>query len=171
MAAAMDLRMRQLAEEGVPAPAIIGRMVGYLPELQKIWTSTTNEQLAALCREYPGFYRYAALMEEGAAKATPSYQDLPELPDSLKQQFATLLRNAAKLERGYQSALDAGARPGSAPIADMMAVHRQWSAALTRFKAALQVPTVPQKSRDMIMPTLEGMAQRIAQLEGRTQAR
>jgi hypothetical protein len=101
MAAAMDLSMQQLAREGVLGPAIIERMVGYLPELQKIWTSTTDEQLAILCREYPGFYRYAALMEDGATKANRSYQDLPELPESLKQQLATLLRNAAKLQRGF----------------------------------------------------------------------
>ena len=66
LAAAMDLRVRQLADEGVPRSAIIERMAGYVVDLGKIWNSTTDEQLAALCREYPGFHTYAELMEEAA---------------------------------------------------------------------------------------------------------
>ena len=42
----MDLRMRQVAEQGVPAQDIIGRMTGHLLDLQKIWT-TTAVQLAS----------------------------------------------------------------------------------------------------------------------------
>jgi hypothetical protein len=65
-AAAMDLRMRQLAEEGVPRSAIIDRMTGYVVDLGTIWNGTTDEQLAALCDAYPGFHAYAGLMEEAA---------------------------------------------------------------------------------------------------------
>jgi hypothetical protein len=176
MAAAMDLRVRQLAAEGVPGPAVIERMVGHLPDLQRIWTSAPDEQLAMLCREYPGFYRYATLVEEAAEaerqKTTTSYQDLPELPDSLKQQLSSLLVNAAKLERGYQSVLDAGDRPGSRQrIIEMVALHRKWGADLTRFRVALQSSDIPQTSRDIVTPALERMSQRIAQLEARAQAR
>ena len=66
LAAAPDLRVRQLAEEGVPRSAIIERMTGYVVDLGKIWNATTDEQLAALCRAYPGFHSYAELMEEAA---------------------------------------------------------------------------------------------------------
>ena len=62
LAAGIDLRMRQLAAEGVPDSALISRMMAHMIELQRIWTSTTDQQLAILCREYPGFYRYASLM-------------------------------------------------------------------------------------------------------------
>jgi hypothetical protein len=90
MAAAMDLRMRQLAEEGVPTQAIIGRMTGHLVDLQKIWTSTTDKQLSMLCDEYPAFYHFATLMEEATAaesqKSSRSYDDLPELPAVIKEQ-------------------------------------------------------------------------------------
>ncbi len=83
-------------------------MVSYLPDLQKLWTSTTDEQLAVLCREYPGFYRYATLMEEAAQieaqKTARPYDNLPELPDSLKRQLAELLGNAAF--RGGSANLD-----------------------------------------------------------------
>jgi hypothetical protein len=68
---------------------------------------------------------------------------------------------------GFQSALDTHAQPGSVPIADMMATHRQWGAALGRFREALEVTAVPEKSRDIIVPTLESLAQRITQLEAR----
>lgn len=84
LAAGIDLRARQLAAEGVPDSALIFRMMAHTTELQRIWTSTTDQQLATLCREYPGFYRYASLMEEAAAaerrKPARSYDGLPQLP-------------------------------------------------------------------------------------------
>jgi hypothetical protein len=65
------------------ASAIIERMTGYMPDLAKVWNSTTDEQLAALCCEYPGFHDYAVLMEEAAEaerrKPAKPYDDLPEL--------------------------------------------------------------------------------------------
>jgi hypothetical protein len=66
LAAAMDLRMRQLAEEGVPRSATLERMAGYVADFGSIWTAATDEQLLALCREYPGFHTYAELMEQAA---------------------------------------------------------------------------------------------------------
>lgn len=175
LAAAMDLRMRQLAEEGVPRSAIIERMAGYVVDLGTIWNATTDEQLAALCREYPGFHTYAELMEEAAEaerrKPARPYDGLPELPDALKEQLSSLLGTAAKLERDYQSVLDAA---GTAPPADWRVpldrLHTQWQAGLARFRAALQAGGVPQKSRDMVLPALERMAQQIGELEARLQA-
>jgi hypothetical protein len=49
LAAAIDLRMRQLTDEGVPRSAILDRMTAYIVDLGKIWNATTDEQLAALC--------------------------------------------------------------------------------------------------------------------------
>lgn len=175
LAAAMDLRMRQLAEEGVPRSAIIERMAGYVVDLGTIWNATTDEQLAALCREYPGFHTYAELMEEAAEaerrKPARPYDGLPELPDALKEQLSSLLGTAAKLERDYQSVLDAA---GMVPPADWRVpldrLHAQWQAELVRFRVALQAGGVPQKSCDMILPALERMAQQIGDLEARLQA-
>lgn len=175
LAAAMDLRMRQLAEEGVSRSALIERMAGYVVDLGTIWNATTDEQLAALCREYPGFHTYAKLMEEAAEaerrKPARPYNGLPELPDALKEQLSSLLGTAAKLERDYQSVLDTA---GTAPPADWRVpldrLHAQWQADLVRFRAALQAGGVPQKSRDMVLPVLERMAQQIGELEARLQA-
>jgi hypothetical protein len=175
LAAGMDLRMEQLAAEGVPVSAVIDRMTGHLPDLHWIWTSTTDDQLAMLCREYPGFYRYAALMEEAAEaerrKPARLYDDLPELPDALKEQLLALLGTAARLERDYQAVLDAAGAPAPTPwIRPLIELRTRWEADLSRFKAALQSAGVPQKSRDLVIPGLDRMARRIAELEGRVQA-
>jgi hypothetical protein len=175
LAAAMDLRMRQLAEEGVPRAAIIERMTGYIADLGRIWNATTDEQLAALCHEYPGFHTYAALMEEAAEaerqKPARAYDDLPEFPDALKEQLSSLLGTAAKLERDYQSVLDAAGTPASSPaLLPLGQLHAQWQADLTRFRAAIQCASVPQKARDIVLPGLERMAQQIATLAARVRA-
>ena len=174
-AAAMDLRVRQLAEEGVPRAAIIERMTGYVIDLGTIWNATTDEQLAALCREYPGFHTYAELMEEAAEaerqKPARPYDGLPALPDALKEQLSSLLATAAKLERDYQSVLNAAGT--AAPTAWLLPTSRlraQWQADLTRFKAALQSAGVPQKSCDMVLPALDRMAQQIGKLAASLQA-
>ncbi len=175
LAAAIDLRMRQLAEEGVPRLAIIGRMVAHVVDLGKIWNGTTDEQLAALCNEYPGFYAYADMMEKAAEaerrKPARPYDDLPELPDALKEQLSSLLSTATKLERDYQSVLNA-AGP-SAPAAWLLSLgrlHLQWEADLTAFRSALLGAGVSQKSQDMVLPGIEGMAQQIGRLKARLQA-
>jgi hypothetical protein len=68
-------------------------MTAYVVDLAKIWNGTTDEQLAALCNEYPGFYAYADLMEKAAEverkKPTRPDDDLPELPDALKEQLSS----------------------------------------------------------------------------------
>jgi hypothetical protein len=175
LAGAMDLRVRQLAEEGIPRSAIIERMTGYVVDLGKIWNSTTDEQLAALCREYPGFHTYAELMEEAAEaerqKLARPYDGLSALPDALKEQLSSLLGAAAKLERDYQSVLDAAGT--AAPTAWRLPpgrLHAQWQADLTRFRAAIQGADVPEKSRDMVLPALDRMAQQIGKLAASVQA-
>ena len=174
-AAGIDLRMRQLAEEGVPQSAIIDRMTAYVPDLGIIWNTTSDEQLAALCHAYPGFHSYAALMEEAAEaerrKPARSYDDLPVLPDTLKQQLSSLLSTAAKLERDYQSMLEtAGLSASIAWSQQVRDLHDQWEAGLTVFRTAIQNTSVPQKSRDTILPVLERLAQQVGGLKARIQA-
>lgn len=174
-AAAIDLRMRQLAEQAVPKSAIIERMAGYVADLGTIWNATSDEQLAALCDAYPGFRTYAILMEDAAEadrqRPARPYDDLPELPDALKEHLSSLLSTAAKLERDYQAVLDAAG--ASAPMAwrlPLNELHTQWEADLACFKAAIQGADVPQRSCEIVLPVLERMAQDIAKLQSRVQA-
>ena len=172
LAAGIDLRMRQLAAENLQDSALIFRMIAHTTELQRIWTSTTDQQLAMLCREYPGFYRYASIMEEAAEaerrKPARSYDGVTELPDPLKRQLSLLLTGAAKLEREYQSALDAGVGPGARRrIGELTALHRKWRADLARFGVVMQSQDIPQETRDIVVPTLDRMSQQIAALEAR----
>ncbi len=57
LAAKMDQHMQLLSAEGVSdAHVIINRMMGYVPDLHKIWVGTSDDQLMALFNEFPGFY-------------------------------------------------------------------------------------------------------------------
>jgi hypothetical protein len=40
--------------------------MGYVPDLHKIWVGTSDQQLMALSNEFPGFYRYALIIEEAS---------------------------------------------------------------------------------------------------------
>ncbi|MGC8703760.1 MAG: hypothetical protein ACP5RV_12675 [Thiomonas sp.] len=67
LAAKIDQHMQQLAAQGVSqAHAIINRMMGCGSDLHRIWVGTSDQQLMALSREFPGFYRYVGLMEEAS---------------------------------------------------------------------------------------------------------
>lgn len=174
LAAAMDLRMRQLAEEAVPVTAVLDRMAGHLLDLHRIWTSTSDDQLVALCRDFPGFHRFAAIMEDAAVaerqKPSRSYDDLPELPDSLKEGLASLLGTAAGLERDYQAVLDATGVPAPSQWIEPI-IRRQsgWERDLARFRTAVQSAGIPQKSQTILLPMLERMSQRIVELASRVQ--
>lgn len=176
MAAAMDQRVRQLMNEGVSGSQLMHRMVGHMPDLQRIWTGTTDQQLATLCHDYPGFYQYASLMEEGAEaeRANPreKFRNIPELNDSLKPVFEALLTNAATLERGYQSLIDDRNRPGLRRLTDELnECHRIWLADRERFILALKAENAPPIVLELIDPALAEIANRIDQLKNRVGGR
>lgn len=67
LAAKIDQHMQQLSAQGVNnAHAIVNHMMGYVPDLHKIWVGTSDDQLIALSNEFPGFCRYALIMEEAS---------------------------------------------------------------------------------------------------------
>lgn len=174
MAQAMDQRVRQLAAERVTGCELINRMAGHLPDLQRIWVGTNDRQLAILCQDYPGFYRYASLMEEAAEaeRANPrrTYLKMPELNDSLKKQLSALLTVAATLERRYQSVIDANRRGVGDQLNELNRLHRQWLADRERFVETLNEAGVLKIVLEVVMPTLDQMADRIAQLKKRVLA-
>jgi len=168
-AAEMNRHMRQLAAEGIRGPAALPRMMGYLPALQQIWTTTTDVELSQLLREHPLFHEFARLMEDGAAaerkKASAAYRDLPELPDPLKQQLADILTRGATLETGLRSALDEPDHPAfDSRIDGLRLFLAPWWEDCLRLKDALGAPTIPRASQTIVWPMLHDMAQRIATL-------
>ena len=114
LAASMDQRVRQLTATApsISDRALIDQMLGFLPGLNQIWTTTSDDTLANLCGEYPGFYRYAKAMEEAfeAQRKNPGANligsDIEELPDSVKPLVAQVMTQGATLERELQSLVD-----------------------------------------------------------------
>ena len=175
MAAEMDQRASQLMSEGVTGRELIHRMVGHMPDLQRIWVAANDQQLATLCQDYPGFYRYASLMEEGAEaeRANPrqKYLDLPELNDSLKPLLAAVLTDAATLERGYQAVIDAATQPGiRSLINELHQRHRNWLRDRERLMLALKAAGLPKTVLEVVDPAIDQMADRIAQIKKRAVA-
>ena len=172
MAAAMDMRIQQLTAEGVHGLAIIERMVGHLPELHRIWIGTSDNQLIMLCNEFPGFHLYVSLMEEAAEaereKTSRPYDDLPELPDSLKDAMAALLVTGATLERSYQAVLDADKSPERRlQVNELTRLHQTWLADLEHFTSVLKRSAVPKKAVDIFVDTFDAIDERIAQMQNR----
>jgi hypothetical protein len=112
IAAAIDLRVRQLAVHNLSDSALVDHMVGYMADLQRLWNSTTDEELAALCDEYPGIVRYATLMENlsealRTGVSVPAHvKQLTPFPEPLKRAMEKLLPDGAALERSFQERMD-----------------------------------------------------------------
>lgn len=77
--------------------------MGYVPDLHKIWVGTSDQQLMALSNEFPGFYRYALIMEEASEaernKASRPYDGMAGFSEEHKQRAAQLLVTAANVRR------------------------------------------------------------------------
>ena len=144
LATKIDQHMQQLSAEGVrDSPAIINRMMGYGPDLHKIWVGASDGQLMALCAEFQSFYRYAWLMEQAseAERNRPSrpYDDLLPLPEQFKKQGIELLTVAANLERGYQAFVGSAKSRVFQPQVDVMnTLHQKWLSDVEGFKAGLR---------------------------------
>jgi hypothetical protein len=182
IAAAIDLRVRQLAVHRLSDSALIDQMVGYMGDLQRLWTLTTDQELAALCDEFPGFVRYATLMESVSealrcgAGVPASVKQLPPLPEPIKRKVENLLSDGAALERALQQKIDAShaerfrSRTVQAPqytIADLDVPCGQWHAAAQQLIADLAEFDAPEQAQQLIRHALQEMATRIEQLRGR----
>ena len=172
MAAKIDQHMQQLSAQGVnDAHAIINRMMGYVPDLHKIWVGTSDAQLMALSNEFPGFYRYALTMEEASEaernKTSRPYDGMAQFPEQHKQRAVQLLTTAATLERGYQAFRGSGNLQVFQPqVAEMNKMHRQWLADLESFKSSLHAQGAEPKGLQYVNEAFGGLAERIKKLAG-----
>jgi hypothetical protein len=167
LAAKIDQHMQQLAVQGVSeVHAIIHRMMGYVPDLHKIWVGTSDQQLMALSHEFPGFYHYALLMEEASEaernKASRPYDGLAEFSEEHKQQGAQLLATAATLERGYQAFRGCGnLQVFQSQVNELGRLHRKWLSDLESFKSALHAQGAEPKALEYVNEAFEHLAERI----------
>jgi hypothetical protein len=169
IAAAIDLRVRQLEAQGITGGVLLEQMVGQLPDLHWLWSTVSDEKLMLLCRQYPALHRYGILMEEAAEaeskKAKTSYGHLPPLPDSVKSIVAQLLTDGATIERGLQTILDGQEqRDMWLEIEIMESHHEHWVAQFAGLANLLLTAHVPRESQVMIMRIFEPMSQRINSL-------
>ncbi len=170
LAAKIDQHMQQLADQSISeSHAIINRMMGYVPDLHKIWVGTTDQQLMALSREFPGFYRYALIMEEASEaerkKASRPYDGMAEFSEQYKQRGAQLLTTAATLERGYQAFRAGGNLQVFRPQLDELSrLHRQWQSDLDAFKDSLCAQGAEPKVLEYVNEVFDRLAERIKQL-------
>jgi hypothetical protein len=175
LAATMDVRMRQLETEGVSGPEIVNRMAGHLPDLNRIWTSTSDEELQGLCLEFPGFFRYASIMEDAfeADRKNPAspYRDVQALPEPLRTQIDAVLKAAATLELNYQSVLDSKDPAALRKEADALnALHVGWRAVRMGFVGAAAAAGIPARSIEILTVALDATARRIGELQRRVAA-
>ena len=172
LASKIDQHMQQLAAQGVnEAHVIINRMIGYGPDLHRIWVGTSDQQLMALSNEFPGFYRYALIMEEAAEaernKASRPYDGMAEFSEQHKQRGAQLLTTAATLERGYQAFRTSGnLQVFRSQLEELGRLHRQWLSDLHDFKTSLSAQGADPKVLEYVNQVFGAMVERIKQLAG-----
>lgn len=172
LAAKIDQHMQRLAAQGVnEAHAIINCMMGYVPDLHKIWVGTSDQQLMALSHEFPGFYRYALIMEEASEaernKASRPYDGMAEFSEEHKQRAAQLLVTAATLERGYQAFRGSGnLKVFQAQVSELGRQHEQWLADLDSFKRSLRAHGADPKTLEYVDEAFRRIVERIRQIAG-----
>jgi hypothetical protein len=83
--------------------------MGYVPDLHKIWVGTSDQQLMALSNEFPGFYRYAPIMEEASEaernKASRPYDGMAGFSEEHKQRAAQLLVTVVAILWGQKASV------------------------------------------------------------------
>lgn len=166
LAARMDQHMQQLGVEGVTgAPEIFNRMVGYVPELHQIWVNTSDQQLMALSREFPGFYRYALIVEEAfeaeRKKASRPYDGMETISDQHRQVGERLMTTAATLEHGFKAFRASGLSIFDSKIKELNVNHTQWISDLNDFKSTLRASGIDPQVLDYVDQVYGNLAERI----------
>jgi hypothetical protein len=189
LAAEMDQRVRQISAKtpSISDRALIEQMVGFLPGLQRIWTTTSDETLANLCSEYAGFFRYAKAMEDAfeAQRRSPDQQafgaGIEELPDRIKPLVVQVMTDGATLEREIQNLVDrfeqhatlgrhvdpASLHADTARARGVAELHQQWIAGMDRLADEAHAAGVPRPSRQLLAKILGDVHSRINKLNDR----
>lgn len=149
LAQAIDRRMAQLAADGIDTPGpIFERMAPHLQDLSRIYESTSDQQLIALCDEFQGFRRYAEIAEEAfeveRQKPARAYDGLPELPAPLKRALTALMTDAASLEAEFHAAAHAANRAEKRKaMATLRPMYQKWLTARVQFMSDVRQSQPP----------------------------
>ena len=164
--AAIDLRVIQLEKQGVTGMALANQMMGHMTDLQMIYNTASDRDLRELCRRFPGFERYAVLMEEVseqnqtmAISGTHPYGELPEL---LKISLVHVLRAAADLERDFQAAADDGRGDNSGRLTT---ARWRWADDLEKLIYQLQSADLPLQTQALVQQVIKATAERIGRMD------
>ena len=148
--------------------AIAEPMLGHIAELDRIYRIVSDDEFGRLVDRYPEFARYARLMEQVSerheqmlAKGTHPYPDLPRLPKPLADSLMAVMRDAAEIEREFQTAVDAGSLDQAGRFA---AMRRQWADDLERLIADIRGSELPANSNAVLQKVLKVAAERITRL-------
>lgn len=172
IAAAIDLRVRQLSAQNVSDSALVDQMVAYMADLQALWNSTTDEELDALCEEYPGFVRYATVMENlsealRTGVGVPAHvKQLPRLPEHIREPMQRLLTEGAAIERRLQQRIDESRRSRKVgdDVSDVDVSSREWGPAVSRFIREVQRSDLAPEEQQPILRALKDLAASIGRL-------
>jgi hypothetical protein len=173
IAAGIDQRVRQLAGQNLSDSALVDQMVAYMADLQALWNSTTDEELDALCEEYPGFVRYATVMESlsealRTGVGVPAHvKQMPRLPEHIKEPMQRLLTEGAALERRLQQRIDESRRGRKVgdDTSDVEVSLRDWSAAVSRLVREVQGSELAPVTQQPILRAFRDLAASIRQLQ------
>lgn len=168
IAAAINLRVRQLEAQGITGIALANHMIGHMQDLHRIYNTTSDRTLRVLCRRFPGFERYARLMEEVseqnqamATADTHPYGDLPELPEPLKASLLHVMRGAAELEREFQAAVDGGRDDQTERLT---AMRWRWADDLRKLVHEFQSSDLPLRTQALVQQVVKAVAERIERM-------
>ena len=168
IAAAINLRVRQLEAQGITGMALANHMLGHMQDLHGIYNTASDRTLHDLCRRFPGFKRYARLMEEVSernqamvAAGTHPHADLPELPEPLKASLVQVMRAAADLEREFEAA---GTDGRDKQAERLTAMRRQWADDLERLVHEFRSSDLPLRTQALVQKVISDVAKRIERM-------
>jgi len=149
-------------------------MMGYTHELHQIWTGTTDKELMALIQEYPGFYRYALIMETASEqenqRSSRSYDGMPEFSAAHKHTMEQILTTAATLERGYLAYQGNALSVFDEQIIRLGQSFRLWQECVEDFRKVLNAnENVTPMQRDYAHARLTRIADRLMDLQAKIQ--
>lgn len=168
IATAINLRVRQLEAQGITGIALANHMIGHMQDLHDIYSAASDRTLCDLCDRFPGFERYARIMEEVSeqnrammASGSHPHGNLPELPEPLKTKLVHVLRAAAELEYEAQATVDG--RQGD-PAERLTELRQRWADNLGRLVSEFQSSDLPPEAQALVQQVLKATAQRIQTL-------